>query len=436
MVSAVAVDAGLLRRRRDFRWLVVGQVTSELGSTITFVALPYQAYVLTGSTLVVGLLAAVEFVPILGLSLVGGALADSLDRRRLMQAAEVTSLLGVLLLVGNALVPEPRVSVLFLAAVITAGASAIRRPPMDALLPRLVEREEMTAASALHWGLADAAGLVGPAVGGLVIAHLGFAVAYGLDAVTFVVALASLLVMRTPAPPAGAARAGVASVKQGLRYAAARPDLLGTYVIDMNAMFFGIPMVVFPALSLRWGGPEVVGLLYAAPAVGSLLATVSSGWASRVHRHGRAIVWAAVGYGVAIIGFGLCSPLWAALGFLALAGAADAISGLFRVTIWNQTIPDQLRGRLAGLEMLSWSSGPTLGGAEAGVAAALLGLRASVVLGGAAVVAGSGVVVRALPAFWRYDCRVAAAGVSGGFPPAPAPATSSSSADAGPARTP
>ena len=422
MVRAVAVDTGLLRRRRDFRLLVVGQVCSELGSMITFVALPYQAYVLTGSTWVVGLLAAVEFVPILGLALVGGALADSLDRRRLMQVAEVISLLGVLLLVGNALLPEPRVAVLFLAAVVTAGASAIRRPPMDALLPRLVEREELTAASALHWGLADGAMLVGPAVGGLVIAHLGFGVAYGLDALMFVVALRALAVMRTPAPPVGTGRASVASVKEGLRYAAGRPDLIGTYVVDMNAMFFGIPMVVFPALSLRWGGPEVVGLLYAAPALGSLLAAVSSGWTSRVHRHGRAIVWAAVGYGAAIIGFGLAAPLWAALGLLALAGAADAISGLFRVTLWNQTIPDELRGRLAGLEMLSWSSGPTLGGAEAGAAAALVGLRASVVVGGAACIAGSGVVVRALPAFWRYDARPP---LSPGGRPAPAPATSS-----------
>ena len=418
---ALLVDAGLLRRRRDFRLLVAGQVASELGSMVTYVALPYQAYVLTGSTVTVGLLAAVEFAPILALALVGGALADAVDRRRLMQAAEVVSLLGVLALVANALSAQPQVWVLFLAAVVTSAASALRRPPMDALLPRLVSRDEVTAASALHWGLADAAGLVGPALAGLTIAHLGFATAYAFDAVTFAVALGSLALLRTPPPPADAAPPSLASVREGLRYAAGRPDLIGTYVVDMNAMFFGIPLAVLPALSLRWGGPEVAGLLYAAPAVGSLLATVSSGWTSQVHRHGRAIVLAAVGYGLAIVGFGLSGPLWAALAFLALAGAADSVSGLFRATIWNQTIPDALRGRLAGLEMLSWSSGPTLGGAEAGLAAALVGLRTSVVLGGVACVAGSGVVARALPAFWRYDAREALA--TPGEPPGPAPAT-------------
>jgi MFS family permease len=224
--------------------------------------------------------------------------------------------------------------------------------------------------------------------------------------------------MRTPPPPADAASPSLRSVIDGLRYAGSRPELIGTYVVDMNAMFFGMPLAVFPALATRLGDPAVVGLLYAAPAAGAVVASLTSGWSARVHRHGRAIVYAAIAWGVAIACFGLSSALWLALLFLAAAGAADEISGLFRGVIWNETIPDALRGRLAGVEMLSWASGPTLGTAEAGAAASLVGLRASVVAGGVLCAAGSGAITAALPAFWRYDARTFTAP-----PPTPARAT-------------
>jgi MFS family permease len=405
LVRAITVDVGLLRRRREFRWLVAGQVTSELGSMVTFVALPYQCFTLTHSTLAVGLLGAAEFVPIMALALLGGAMADAFDRRRLIQLAEVASLVVAGGLIVNALLAAPHVWVLFLAAALMAAATAIRRPPLDSLVPRLVQRDELKSAAALHWSLADAAQLTGPAIAGLVIAGFGFAAAYVVDAATFAAALATLAVIRTPPPPPDAGPPSWRGVVEGIRYARSRPEIIGTYVVDMNAMFFGIPLALFPALSQRFGGAAIVGLLYAAPSAGSLLATITSGWARRVHRHGRAIVYAAAGYGVAIIGFGLADALWLALLCLALSGGADAVSGLFRGVIWNETIPDELRGRLAGLEMLSWSSGPTLGNAEAGAAAALLGLRSSIVVGGALCVGGSAVVAGSLPAFWAYDAR-------------------------------
>jgi MFS family permease len=405
LLRALAVDAGLLRRRREFRLLIAGQVTSELGSMVTFVALPYQCFQLTHSTLAVGLLGAAEFVPIVVLALVGGAMADAFDRRRLMALAEVASLVVAAALIANALLEAPRVRVLFAAAALMAAATAIRRPPLDSLVPRLVERHELKAAAALHWSLADAAQLLGPLVAGVVIASLGFAAAYVVDAVTFAAALATLAVIRTPPPTPDAPPPSLRGVLEGIRYARSRPEIVGTYVVDMNAMFFGIPLALFPALSQRYGGAEVVGLMYAAPSAGSLLAAITSGWSRRVHRHGRAIVCAAAGYGLAIAGFGLADALWPALACLALSGAADSISGLFRGVMWNETIPDALRGRLAGLEMISWSSGPTLGSAEAGAAAALLGLRSSVVVGGALCMGGSAVVAAALPAFWRYDAR-------------------------------
>jgi MFS family permease len=372
---------------------------------VTFVALPYQCYQLTHSTFTVGLLGAAEFVPIMILALLGGAMADAFDRRRLMQLAEVASLTVAGGLIVNALLDEPHVWVLFLAAALMAAATAIRRPPLDSLIPRLVERDELKSAAALHWSLGDAAQLAGPALAGLLIAGFGFAAAYVVDAATFAVALATLAVIRTPPPPPDAEPPSWRGIVEGIRYARSRPELIGTYVVDMNAMFFGIPLALFPALSQQFGGAEIVGLMYAAPSAGSLLATITSGWARRVHRHGRAIVYAAAGYGLAIVGFGLADALWLALLFLALSGAADSISGLFRGVVWNETIPDALRGRLAGLEMLSWASGPTLGNTEAGAAATLLGLRSSIVVGGAICVGGSAVVARALPAFWAYDAR-------------------------------
>ena len=404
VLAAVAVDAGLLRRRREYRLLVAGQAVSDLGSMITLVAIPVQTFQITGSSVAVGLLGVAEFVPILVLALVGGALADAFDRRRLVMLAEVGALVIVGGLVANALLPEPQLWVLYVAAALIAGCTAIRRPPLDALMPRLVEREELKSASALQWAVHNVAHMAGPAIGGVLIATAGAAVTYTADLVTFAVSLVALAAMRTPPPPERQAL-GLRAIGEGLRYAGSRQELIGTYVIDINAMFFGMPMALFPALAERYGGGAVVGLLYAAPSAGAVVATLSSGWSRRVHHHGRAVVLAAAAWGVAIAGFGLAGELWLALLCLALAGAFDAVSGIFRATIWNETIPDRLRGRLAGVEMISWSSGPLLGNAEAGFASALVGLRASVVGGGVMCVLGSVALAAALPKLWGYDSR-------------------------------
>jgi MFS family permease len=403
-VAALAVDAGLLRRRRDYRLLVGGQAVSDLGSMITLVAVPVQTFQITGSSLAVGLLGVAEFVPILALALVGGALADAFDRRRLVMVAEAGALVVVAGLVVNSLLPEPQLWALYAAAALIAACTAIRRPPLDALMPRLVEREELKAASALQWAVHNVAHMAGPAVGGVLISTAGPAATYGADLVTFAASLVALVAMRTPPPPERQAL-GLRAIGEGLRYAASRQELIGTYVIDINAMFFGMPMALFPALAEQYGGGAIVGLLYAAPSAGAVVATLSSGWSARVHHHGRAVVFAAAAWGVAIAGFGFAGTLWVALLCLVAAGGADAISGIFRATIWNETIPDRLRGRLAGVEMISWSSGPLLGNAEAGFASAVVGLRASVVGGGVLCVVGSLALAAALPRLWGYDAR-------------------------------
>jgi MFS family permease len=399
------VELGPLRRHRDFRLLSVGQTVSFTGSMITYVAIPFQVYQLTRSSLAVGLLGMAELAPLLATGLLGGALADAHDRRRMVQLTELGLALVSAVLVVNALAGHPRVWVLFVAASLAAALDGLQRPSLDALLPRLVPREEMTAASALA-SLRMSLGMVGgPALGGLLVASFGLAATYAVDVVSFAFSLALLRMMRAVPPPPDAARPSLRGVIEGLRYARSRQELLGTYVVDIVVMVFGMPQALFPAIATRYGGAGVLGLLYAAPSVGSLLANATSGWTGRVRRQGRAILVAAAIWGAAIAAFGVAGELWLALVLLGLAGAADMVSGIFRLVIWNQTIPDHLRGRLAGIELLSYSSGPLLGNVEAGAVAAAFGVRASVVSGGLLSLAGVVVVALAMPLFRTYDAR-------------------------------
>ncbi len=406
------MDAALLRRRRDFRLLLTGRGVSRLGTMITTVALPVQVYHLTRSSLDVGLIGVAQFVPMLLLSLLGGVLADAVDRRRLVQISELAAAAASAVLVFNASLHHPLAWVLYAGAMLGSAAAAVLGPPLSALLPRLVEKDELGAAFALDWTIGNTASLVGPAAGGVIVATAGFATAFTVDVASFLVSLAALNAMRAVPPPAEAAPPSLRSIRDGLAYARSRQELIGTYLIDFNAMLFGMPTALFPALAARYGGNGVVGLLYAAPSAGSIVVSLSSGWTRSVRRHGAAITLAAVGWGAAIVAFGFTDTLWLAVVCLALAGGLDAISGLFRAVVWNGTIPDHLRGRLAGIELLSFTTGPMLGNAEAGAVARVAGVRASVVSGGALCVAGSVVLALVLPRFWRYDGRAA---------PAPAP---------------
>jgi MFS family permease len=405
LLRLATIDVGPLRRRRDFRLLFIGQGVSFFGSMITYVAIPYQAYQLSGSSLVVGLLGLAELVPLLAAAFIGGALADAFDRRRLMQLTELSFAAASLVLVANALLPQPQLWVLFVMSALLATLDGLQRPSLDALTPRLVQRDEVVAAGALGSFRTTIGMIAGPAVGGVLVATAGVPATYAVDTATFSVSLIALRMMRAVPPPPEAEPPSLRRILEGLRYAGSRPELMGTYIVDIVAMFFGMPMALFPAVASHLGGAGVLGLLYAAPAVGSLLATVTSGWAARVHRHGAAVCIAAAIWGVGIVGFGLAPNLALALLGLVIAGGADMLSGIFRGTIWNQTIPDHLRGRLAGIEQVSYSTGPLLGNVESGAVASLAGVRASIVSGGILCVAGVAVAILALPAFWRYDNR-------------------------------
>jgi MFS family permease len=319
--------------------------------------------------------------------------------------SEAGLMAGSILLAGNSLLSHPIVWLIFAITALQASFDALQRPSLDALIPRLVDRDELPAAAALG-SLRGTVGMIaGLALAGVIVAVFGLPVTYLIDVGTFVVGLVCLALMRAVPPPADAERPSLRRVAEGLRYAQSRPELIGTYVVDIVAMLFGMPMALYPAIAQGLGGPKVLGLLYAAPAVGSLLFAATSGWSRRVHRHGMGVLVGATVWGLAIIGFGVVPGLAAALVFLALAGAGDSMSGLFRQVIWNQTIPDSLRGRLASIELLSYSIGPTLGNFESGVVASLFSVRFSVTSGGILCVIGCLLCGLALPAFRNYDER-------------------------------
>jgi MFS family permease len=402
MLRAIAMDIGPLRRHAQLRLLFTAQVSSGFGSFMTRVAVPYEVYRLTHSTLIVGALGAVEFVAIVVMALVGGALADAADRRRMVLFTEAMSGLCVAILLIDVLTVD-WVWPLFVGAGGLAAFYGLERPSLDAMIPRLVEREELPATSALWWGGMNTAAIAGSSLGGVLIAAAGTGTAFAVDAATFAIGFAALAAMRAMPAPEGAVAPSLRSIGEGLRFARSRPVLLGTYIVDINAMFFGMPLALFPAFANRLGGPGVLGLLYASPSMGAVVASATSGWAGRVRHHGRAIVYAAAAWGVFIALAGFAHTAWLAIVLIALAGAADMVSGLFRSTIWNSTIPDNLRGRLAGIEMISYTSGPLLGQAESGVVASLAGVRASFVSGGVLCVAGCAAAAIALPALWSYE---------------------------------
>jgi MFS family permease len=393
-------------RHRDFRLLFWGQLLSYLGSQVTLVAVPFQVYQLTHAPAAVGLLGVIELGPMLALSLVGGAIADARDRRAMVLATEIAFTALSTLLLLNALQPRPSLVAIYVIAAGHAGLFAIQRPSLEALMPRLVERHELTAAGALSMLRGTFGMLLGPAIGGLLISAVGLPLTYGVDVVSFGASLLALALMKAVPPPEQDQRPSPRSVFEGFNYARTKPELIGTYVVDLVAMFFGMPSALFPAIADSMGGPGVLGLLFSAPALGAFVATATSGWTSHVRRHGWAVILAATAWGIAIALFGLATTPILALALLAMAGGADAVSGIFRSTIWNQTVPDALRGRLAAIEMVSYMSGPLLGNAESGFVASLVSVPFSVVSGGVLCVLGCAVAGALLPGFRGYRAQV------------------------------
>ncbi len=396
------LDLSPLRKSREFRLLYAGQTVSFFGSMLTYVAVPYQVYQLSHSSFYVGLLGTAQLVPLLIAALLGGAMADSLDRRRMLLVSELVMAAGSAGLVLNARLAQPSMWLLFTLSAAMSAINGFHRPALEAMTQELVARDDQPAAAALGSLRFNLGAIGGPACAGLVIAKYGTSAVYLVDVVSFGGSLASLWAMRALPRKPVAAKSAVGSIVDGLRYAKSRPELIGTYVVDIVAMIFAMPMALFPLMGEQWSGATAAGWLYSAMAIGSLAMTLFSGWAKRITRHGAWVIAAAAIWGVAIVALGFAPSLPAAVGCLVIAGAADMVSGMFQQTIWNQTIPTDFRGRLSGLEMLSYMTGPLLGNARAGYLATRFDARTAIVSGGILCVLGVALCIPLLPAFWHY----------------------------------
>ncbi|MET9918464.1 MFS transporter [Streptomyces sp. NPDC006435] len=400
---ALLPDLTPLRSHADFRLLWIQGLVTYFGSFMALIALPLQIKELTGSPLAVGAMGAVELVPLIVFGLYGGALADAVDRRKVILATEAGLGVLALVLLVNAALPSPVLWPLYVVAAGVSALSGLQRPALDSLMARIVPHEQLTAAAALNSLRWQFGAITGPAVAGLVVAYAGHATAYTVTVVTFAVSV--LLCLRlAPAPPVrDNAKPSLRGIMEGAKYAWSRPVLLGTYAVDMAAMFFAFPNAIFPFLADDLDADWSLGLMYAADSVGSLVLGLTSGWTSRVRRHGLFVVFGAAVWGLAIAGAGWFGNVWLVLVCLAVAGAGDMLSGLGRSTIWNQTIPEELRGRLAGIEVLSYSVGPQLGQVRAGAMAGWTGTRAAIWSGGVACVASVALLAATLPKLLTYD---------------------------------
>jgi MFS family permease len=403
----LVADTTPLRENPDYRRWWLGYSVSFTGTQLTQFAIPFQVYQLTHSSLAVGAVGLVVLVPLVVMGLLGGAIADAMDRRRLTIITSSGLFALSVALTLQAVLDLEQVWLLYLIAAVQGAFSAVDSSARGAILPRLVRRELMPAANALGQ-LGFNTGLsLGPLLGGLLVGTVGFGWTYGLDAASFLIVIYSIWRLPAMAPEGGGSRAGVASVVEGLRFLGPRKNLLMTFLVDINAMVFGMPRALFPAIGLEWfhGGAGTVGLLAAAPSVGALLGAATSGWAGRVRRQGRAVLISVLVWGGSIALFGFTRVLWLGLLLLAVAGAADMVSAIFRNTILQVATPDALRGRLQGVFIVVVTGGPRLGDFEAGSVGSAFGSQVSVVSGGVACMVGVAALAAAYPTFARYDAR-------------------------------
>ena len=375
---------------------------------ITYVALPFQIKELTNSYIAVGLMGAVELIPLIIFGLYGGVLADRVDRRKMIFITEFALMIMTFSLFINSQLAKPSLLWIYIVAGSFAALDGLQRPSADAILPRLVGHDDLPSASALMSLRWQTGVITGPALAGILLATTGIGTAYLVDVITFAISLLFIARVKSVKPTSKESAPTISayySMIEGIKYATSRKDLLGTYLVDLAAMFFAMPNALFPFWADQLDATWALGLFYAAGTIGSVLVTLTSGWIKNYHHHGRAVFIAALGWGAAIALAGATNSLFLILLFLALAGASDMVSALFRGAIWNQSIPDELRGRLAGIELLSYSVGPLGGQMRAGTFAAVTNLRTSVISGGLLCIGFVSIAAGALPKFRKYDAR-------------------------------
>ena len=363
LLARVAVDTRPLRDSRPFRWLWLGQMVSYVGSQVVAVAVPFQMYELTGSTLAVALVSLAELLPLLTLTLVGGSIADAVDRRSLLLVTESRSR-GHRDRLRRQRVARRAEGLGAVRARLRGGVVLLPRGRRDALLtPHLVPPEQLAGGGGAERHLLNFGAVAGPAIGGILIAAIGLPLTYALDVVSFGASLLSVFALpRIPASP-DAERPGLRSVIQGFRYLKDQRVVLGSFLVDANAMVFGMPSALFPALAAErfGGGAQTVGYCTRAPYAGALVARSLSGWTGHVRRQGLAVLVAAAAWGAAIAAFGFAESRRLSLVLLAVAGAADDLSATSGVRSCSGDDGDRCAGGSAGIEFAQVASGPRSG---------------------------------------------------------------------------
>jgi MFS family permease len=402
-IKQVTIDLSPLRKYKDFRNLWASGMVSYLGTMITYVAIPFQIKNMTHSYIAVGISGAIELAPLIIFGLYGGVLADAVDRKKMLWATEAGLMVLTATLLINSLQKAPSLILIYVVTGLFAAVDGLQKPSAGAILPRIVGHQDLPSASALMSLRFQFGVIIGPTIGGVIISSFSVSTGFTVDIISFVISL--IFLSRVGSVPVSdkQEKPSLAGLFEGLRYALSRQDLLGTYLIDLAAMFFAMPSALFPFWADHLHAPWALGFFYSAGVIGAFFVTVTSRWINTYRFHGRAIIFAAVGWGLAIAFAGLMHSLLMVLLFLALAGASDMVSGLFRSAIWNQTIPDELRGRLAGIELLSYSVGPLAGQLRAASVASVTSLSFSVTSGGLICVFAVVLLASFLPKLRKYD---------------------------------
>jgi MFS family permease len=406
MPGRILVDITPLRESRDFRLLFVGGLISTLGTQLTVVAIPYQVYRQTHSTLQVGAISLAQLVPFIAGALLAGPIGDSADRRRIMLWTTGASVLTSAAMALNASLAHPSLLVLYLVSSVAAGLMGAASTARMASVPGLVGRSFVSAANAMMQIIFQVGVIVGPALAGILLG-IGLPLVYSLDAASFVVAFGATLLMAPIPPVEGSGLSPWHSTREGLRYLRTRQVLQGVYLIDINAMVFGMPRALFPAMagSVFGGGTITLGFLYAAPGMGALVGAIVTGWVNHLRHQGAAVIVAVMVWGAAITAFGLVDTLWIAMVLLAVAGWADVVSAVLRNTILQTTVPERFRSRMSSIQMAVVQGGPRLGDMESGAVAAATSIEFSVVSGGLACIVGAAVIAALMPKFRRHDAE-------------------------------
>jgi MFS family permease len=404
-MARMIVDIEPIRVYPEFRRLWFGFAVSSIGTQMSVVAIALEVYRITGSNLDVGLISLIQLLPAIFGAMLGGSIADAMDRRKLMVISSGTMALLATGLALNAEQHHPLLWLVYALAGINSAFQGINGPALVAVLLSIVDREMMVKANALRQLSAQIASVFGPTLAGVILSAFGIKAVFWANAGTFVAAIFAVLSVGSHPPIGGRTKFGLKSVVEGLAFLKGRQAIQGCFIADINATVLGMPTALFPALALHHfhGGDGILGILYAAPGAGALIASGMSGWTPRVRRPGRAVVIAIIVWGLGLAGFGLVSYFPLAVLLIAIAGGADVISAVFRSTIIQTQTPDRLRGRLSAIQQAVVTSGPRLGNGEAGIVAALTNTQFSVVSGGIGCVIGIAIIAKAMPKFVSYE---------------------------------